>query len=355
MNNSGLALIPGITMHSVVSSGQVLHRGALPGNHALHNRRSMCTYSLPISIPPSLLLLVCVSCRAVEQVLTASMHTRTFAVNRPVALAAAAAAGAPAAPAEGLRDAADADGDADMTDDAAATQQQQAQGSRRGSGPLKPLNGPSRQPSPAAAAGGGSGAQRASKQPSQPAYRPEKLVRTDHRTQSIEGFLVSQASAAAMATAAAAAGSAKRRRSAAAAAAGSSQRPRSGSGLAAEQGDEEGFGGDALFSNASLHLQAAAAEEAAAAAELAAAAAAAVPGGELQQLQRQEALLRPVAQPRLPAVQTQLSSIWELLGEVQDSVHGELQQLFKSHTWVGMVREWPLLLVNKLCEERCQL
>jgi hypothetical protein len=57
----------------------------------------------------------------------------------------------------------------------------------------------------------------------------------------------------------------------------------------------------------------------------------------LQRLQQQEALLRPVAQPRLPAVVTNLSSIWELLSEVQDDVHGELQQLFKSHTWVGMV------------------
>lgn len=109
--------------------------------------------------------------------------------------------------------------------------------------------------------------------------------------------------------------------------------------------DGEGaFGADGLFSNASLHLQAAAAEEAAAAAELAAAPAAAAAAGsaavdsaELRRLQQQELLLRPVAQPRLPEVQTQLSSIWELLGEVQDGVHAELQQLFKSHTWVGMV------------------
>jgi hypothetical protein len=104
-----------------------------------------------------------------------------------------------------------------------------------------------------------------------------------------------------------------------------------------------------LFSNASLHLQAAAAEEAAAAAELAAAPAAAAAAADgdgatgsaedyKQQVLQHEALLRPVAQPRLPAVQTQLSSIWELLGEVQDGVHGELQQLFKNHTWVGMVR-----------------
>lgn len=171
------------------------------------------------------------------------------------------------------------------------------------------------------------------------------------RTQSIEGFLVSQASAAALATAAA--GGVKRRKSSAAAAAAAGDplaagRSRLGSSgddaAAAAADDEDAFGADGLFSNASLHLQAAAAEQAAAAAELAAAPTAAAVtgagtacGAELQRLQQQEALLRPVAQPRLPAVETQLSSIWELLGEVQDEVHGELQQLFKSHTWVGMV------------------
>lgn len=169
------------------------------------------------------------------------------------------------------------------------------------------------------------------------------------RTQSIEGFLVSQASAAAMATAAA--GGAKRRKSSAPGAG-----PLGGSGApaAAAGADGEGvFGADGLFSNASLHLQAAAAEEAAAAAELATAPAAAAAGdgaqdsAEVLRLQQHEALLRPVAQPRLPAVQTQLSSVWELLAEVQDGVHGELQQLFKSHTWVGMVR---LLLAVGLCK-----
>lgn len=167
------------------------------------------------------------------------------------------------------------------------------------------------------------------------------------RTQSIEGFLVSQASAAALATAAA--GGAKRRRSSALAGGSSGSR----AGLAGPGPDAAGeaagdvFGADGLFSNASLHLQAAAAEEAAAAAELASAEAAAPSDGlqgagpladaQLQRLQQQEALLRPVAQPRLPAVVTNLSSIWELLGEVQDNVHAELQQLFKGHTWVGMV------------------
>jgi hypothetical protein len=146
----------------------------------------------------------------------------------------------------------------------------------------------------------------------------------------------------------AAAGGAKRRKSSAAAgaplAAGRSRLLSSGDEAAAAAGDEGAFGADGLFSNASLHLQAAAAEEAAAAAELAAVSAAAgvaetgtARSADLQRLQQQEALLRPVAQPRLPAVETQLSSIWELLGEVQDEVHGELQQLFKGHTWVGMV------------------
>lgn len=155
---------------------------------------------------------------------------------------------------------------------------------------------------------------------------------------------------------AAAGGGAKRRRSSALP--GSTSRT-AGAGVD-DAGDGEGadgvFGGagavagadGTLFSNASLHLQAAAAEEAAAAAELAAiprnAAGEGGGAGEdprngvgLQRLQQQEALLRPVAQPRLPAVVTNLSSIWELLSEVQDDVHGELQQLFKSHTWVGMV------------------
>lgn len=183
------------------------------------------------------------------------------------------------------------------------------------------------------------------------------------RTRSIEGFLVSQASAAALATAAT--GGAKRRKSSAAAAAAAAGAPlaagrsRLGSSgddaaAAAAADNEDAFGADGLFSNASLHLQAAAAEQAAAAAELAAAPTAAAVtgagtacGAELQRLQQQEALLRPVAQPRLPAVETQLSSIWELLGEVQDEVHGELQQLFKSHTWVGMVSEVPSVGASK--------
>lgn len=146
----------------------------------------------------------------------------------------------------------------------------------------------------------------------------------------------------------AAAGGAKRRKSAVPgsgllgrSSAGQGRLGEGGEGTAAD--GDGAFGADGWFSNASLHLQAAAAEEAAAAAELAAAPAtaaagnAAIDSAELRRLQQQEALLRPVAQPRLPEVQTQLSSIWELLGEVQDGVHGELQQLFKSHTWVGMV------------------
>jgi hypothetical protein len=117
----------------------------------------------------------CCACRAVEQVLTASMHTHTFAVNKPVALAAAAAAGAPAA----------ATIDADMQDADGSSEQQQQEGSRQGSGPLKPLNGnPRSTPSSKTAAGSGgaaAGSQATQKQQTQPAYRPERLVRTDHR------------------------------------------------------------------------------------------------------------------------------------------------------------------------------
>jgi hypothetical protein len=176
------------------------------------------------------------------------------------------------------------------------------------------------------------------------------------RTQSIEGFLVSQASAAAKATAAA--GGAKRRKSSAP---GAGPLSSSRDAAAAEADGEGVFGADGLFSNASLHLQAAAAEEAAAAAELAAAppaaAAAAAEAGaidsaETQQLRQHEELLRPMAQPRLPAVQTQLLSVWELLGEVQDGVHGELQQLFRSHTWVGMVR---VLAAMGQCKGQCAI
>lgn len=166
------------------------------------------------------------------------------------------------------------------------------------------------------------------------------------RTQSIEGFLVSQApnAAAASAAAAAAGGAVKRRRGSAAAAqagGGSSSGLLGTAGRAAAgdgDGDDDGpFDADGLFSNASLHLQAAAAEEAAAAAELTAGDAAGDSTAAGLQQQGQELLLRPVAQLRLPAVKTQLSSIWELLEDVQQSVHVELQQLFKSHTWVGMV------------------
>lgn len=106
-----------------------------------------------------------------ERVLTASMHTRTFAVNKAVALAAAAAPTPAAAGQPGVGVA-----DSDMLDaDTQQTQQQQA-------APLKPLNGPSRTSSAAkAAAAVGSGSQAGPKQSQTPAYRPEKLVRTDHR------------------------------------------------------------------------------------------------------------------------------------------------------------------------------
>lgn len=107
--------------------------------------------------------------------LTASMHTRSFAVNKPVALAAAAAGATAAA----------ATADADMQDADGSSEQQQ-DGSRQGSGPLKPLNGnPRSTPSTKAAAGSGGagagGSQAPPNQQSQPAYRPERLVRTDHR------------------------------------------------------------------------------------------------------------------------------------------------------------------------------
>jgi hypothetical protein len=109
--------------------------------------------------------------RVVEQVLTASMHSRTFKVNTPIALAAAAAAVQPppasAAAGQDARTAAAAAADTDMTETDNPVQQTQG---RQGSGPLQPVNGQPRL-----------GSQATLKQHTQPAYRPEKLVRTDHR------------------------------------------------------------------------------------------------------------------------------------------------------------------------------
>lgn len=285
----------------------------------------------------------------------ASMHTRTFAINKPMAMVAAlpaAAAGgdqlpneAAAAGAAGAAEAGDAAADAGQgaaAEGRISQQQQQQRGRQGASQPLKPLNGNNQHSGTAAAAGTGNGNGPGSKpgggNSTQPSYyRPEKLVRTDHRTQSIEGFLVTKASSAAVAAtaaAAAAAGSTKRRRASAAAAGGGGGGPPGSMFSGAELEGQEGglLGEGAAFSNASLHLQAAAAEEFAAAAELQAGG-----SGGLQQ-QQQQVLLRPVSQPRLPAVVTQLTSVRELLSEVQSAVHGELQELFKSHTWVGMVR-----------------
>lgn len=102
------------------------------------------------------------------------MHTRTFKVNTPVALAAAAPARPPSASAAAAgQDAgtatAAADADTDMAEADNPTQQTQG---RQGPGPLKPVNGQPRM---------SLGSQAAPKQQTQPVYRPEKLVRTDHR------------------------------------------------------------------------------------------------------------------------------------------------------------------------------
>jgi hypothetical protein len=123
---------------------------------------------------PQLTCGVTVDCRAVEQVLTASMHTRTFKVNTPVALAAATAPARPlsasaAAAGQDTGTAAAAAADTGMADADNSTEQTQG---RQGSGPLRPVNGQPRT---------SLGSQATPKQQTQPAYRPEKLVRTDHR------------------------------------------------------------------------------------------------------------------------------------------------------------------------------
>lgn len=105
------------------------------------------------------------------------MHTRTFTVNKAVALAATAAP--PAAAAAGTQG--HADTVADIEDADTQQQHQQQQQGRQGSGPLKPLNGPSRTGSGGKASGGAVAGSQAGPKQSQPAYRPEKLVRTDHR------------------------------------------------------------------------------------------------------------------------------------------------------------------------------
>jgi DNA mismatch repair protein MLH1 len=254
-------------------------------------------------------------CRAVEQLLLQSMNSRTFSINRAAALAATAAPVATTGPAQAAR--------GSQEDEAATaeadTKDQHQQHQRR-------------RPSSASTAGG-------TQQQTQGTYRPDKLVRTDHRTQSLDGFLVSQASAAALASATAPAPT--RRRTSAS---------RAGTLGAAEglphllSADINDAAAAERFSNASLHLQAAAAEQDAAAAELQEAAAA----GSLQQQQQQQQetgrnggqptmLLRATRQPKLPAVVTNLSSVRELLAECEAAAHGELEQVLRNHTWVGMV------------------
>jgi DNA mismatch repair protein MLH1 len=260
-------------------------------------------------------------CGAVEGVLRASMNSRSFAVNKPSLLAAPPAAAAGVGPAGGA-----AAGDEEQQEqDAEAAAVRPASG--RPSSAAAGAAASQRPPSSSSKSQALAVTQQQTPQQTQPHYRPEKLVRTDHRSQTIDGFLVSQASAAAVASATAAA---PRRRSSAAAG-----RVSTGSAAAAgEDGD-----GAVLLSNASLHLQAAAAEEAAAAAEWQQQQG--TDGDPAQQGQQQQQkqmfMLRAARQPKLPAVVTQLSSVRELLDEVAAGMHGELQELFRQHTWVGMV------------------
>ncbi|KAF8068255.1 Mlh1 [Scenedesmus sp. PABB004] len=260
---------------------------------------------------------------AVHAALAGSMSSRAFAVNTPSLLA----AGEPAAPAPGGQAGDDEERDDDGGGGGGGS------GARPGSAAAgRGAAGSQRPPSGGASQRGGGASDAGGGAPSY--YRPEKLVRTDHRTQTIDSFLVSQPAPAAIATAAAAAGAAPRRRA---------SRPDGGAGDDAGGG---GGGGGPLLSNASLHLQAAAAEEAAAAAELEQQQQQQQPGGEQQQGQGQQQvlLLRPVRQLKLPPVATQLSSVHELLADVAAATHGELEQLFRSHTWVGMADDRLALL-----------
>uniref|UniRef100_A0A383V9C2 DNA mismatch repair protein S5 domain-containing protein n=1 Tax=Tetradesmus obliquus TaxID=3088 RepID=A0A383V9C2_TETOB len=269
-------------------------------------------------------------CGAVEGVLRASMNSRSFAVNKPSLLAAPpAAAAAAAATAEEPGEAA-----------AAAADQQDAEAASRPAsarpGSATAAAGTSQRPPSSSSKSQSTAATQQQTPQTQPYYRPEKLVRTDHRSQTIDGFLVSQASAAAVASAAAAA---PRRRSSAAA------------GRSSVGGAADGDAGDGavLLSNAALHLQAAAAEEAAAAAEWQQQQQGADRQGQQapqqqQQQQQQMFMLRAARQPKLPPVVTQLSSVHELLDEVAAAVHGELQELFRQHTWVGMADDRLALL-----------
>eukprot|EP00882_Tetradesmus_deserticola_P008391 GHRQ01008848.1.p1 GENE.GHRQ01008848.1~~GHRQ01008848.1.p1 ORF type:complete len:560 (+),score=205.50 GHRQ01008848.1:133-1812(+) len=184
-------------------------------------------------------------CGAVEGVLRASMNSRSFAVNKPSLLAAPPA---PAAVGSAEEAAAGDDEPQEHDADAAARPASARAGSAAAGAAASQLR-----PSSSGKRQGAADTTQQTQQQTQPYYQPQKLVRTDHRSQTIDGFLVSQASAAAVASASAA----PRRRSSAAAG-----RSSSGGVAAGEEGD-----GAVLLSNASLHLQAACAEEEAAAAE----------------------------------------------------------------------------------------
>lgn len=296
-------------------------------------------------------------CGALEAVLTRSLSTRSFAVNMPVLPASIISAGGSGGRRGRL-----------------AEQQQQQQPSAQHDSGSREMDGsqqdvtadeepPGSNPTGGGSGGSGSGGtqaaagrqqqqqQRQQQMASQApppqrsaSARPERLVRTDHRTQTLDGFLIHQASAAALAACTTTPAAARRRASTATAAAAVGS-----GGLATIYGDGNdddnggGGGGGAgqgavLLSNASLHLCAAEAEKASAAAELEAVRASQRRGGAGTAAAAAAALmLRAAVRPRLPLPVTHLTSVQELLSELQADTHPQLEDLFRGATWVGMV------------------
>jgi DNA mismatch repair protein MLH1 len=296
-------------------------------------------------------------CQEVEQVLLAASSTRSFTVarlplssqlpdNGQQAQQAALPAGAPGSRKPQQQDGADAEEDAahagvGQSSAAAAHSQLRRRSSSAGVGDTAGNSSGSQLVQ--LQLGGGRPSSGASQLPS---ARPERLVRMDPRMQTLDSFLVRQPAAAAAQGAAAAAPVRKRKASAA--------------GLPAGGAMPFAEGEDAIdltgFNSSNLHLSN----------QAAAAAAEAANGVDADQQQQEQQLghSRPdgvSATPstaataaaagagtqaqgqgrlRLGPVATQLSSIRELLEEVEAERHEGLSEMLRDHVWVGMVGAW---------------
>jgi DNA mismatch repair protein MLH1 len=286
-------------------------------------------------------------CQHLEQTLIASMDSRTFAVARPMLtsqLQEPAPTSGAAASTGGPRGGEDAVGgergeEGDVGDAEEEEEKKVRRGLRRSSSSQKQSQ---QQQLPVlrqnSSQSGGSGATAAAAIASQ---RPDKLIRTDAKAQSITSFLVKRPAAAALAAVGgggrAAAGPAvpsrKRRATGAGAQDGGSfgRRLEGDGGIADEDDEGLGLGGWNITSMREGEMVAAAAAAAAAEEQLG------VGTGEQGTATASAGAAQAGRRGALPAALTEDKGALQLLQEVQQECHPGLAQLFKEHIWVGMV------------------